>query len=804
MVASLLFVGLPTPGAAALEPAFPRLAIWWGSSSTANLSLGTFCVPWGDPLKPVPSALASLRLRSPGLLLLGAASAAQLDYSPAGDRAYDEQRLGAIPNAWLLKQVGSTLTSALSAGDVTVHVADAGRFRVKDLVVVEEERCVVTGIGQGTLTVRRGWAGSVAVPHGQGSRIAAAASDWPFAVTLNMTAECPLDAARGEFATPAGTTESAADWLARVANGIYRRADWDGLFIDLCLADYSSGFRGTTSLRTIADVADPTSEVDYASFDLRWQAGIESYLARVRTLTGPDAILLTNAAPPVFGIANGTLFEGFPARSTTTERWYQDTIGPTSQAYKASYVEWGARSAAPNLTAMLTFGEPTDYAFMRFGLCTALMGDGYYAYERSSGYANGYYDEYDGAGAGKGYLGQPLGPAHAATPVRPDLLSGDGTFDSPVEYNAWTLSTSGPVVATKSADAGTCLVNVTTPGADWRLSLTHPVKFVAGRTYRVTFSAKASAPVEMRSRIEDSSNGGAYYPGDQPWLSDSWRTFTVAVTATKTGNGKQSFYFGDFRGTVWFDDITVRQTGPEVWRRDFTGGIALVNPTTGPVTLSLGTTFRKMKGRQDPGVNNGTTLSSVTVPARDGLVLLRIPVLRATNTSVTYGRETTLEVAVQVPFSGSVRIEQRAGGASAWQNVAAVTPDNDGRVALTRTPLVTTEYRAILVDDGPVSNTVKVGVRPIVALRASRTSTRRWAAVTLSGTVSHPGRVPVLLQRRVGGHWKTVRRLATSSAGRYSTRVSFSRRGTMVYRAYVAADTSHLAAGSGTIKIAVR
>ena len=70
-----------------------------------------------------------------------------------------------------------------------------------------------------------------------------------------------------------------------------------------------------------------------------------------------------------------------------------------------------------------TAGWHPDYQKMRFGLTTALMGDGSFTYMMNS---NGlgslglmWFDEYDNAGAGKGYLGQP-------TRCRPHRHTGEG------------------------------------------------------------------------------------------------------------------------------------------------------------------------------------------------------------------------------------------------------------------------------------------------------------------------------------------------------------------------------------------
>lgn len=62
--------------------------------------------------------------------------------------------------------------------------------------------------------------------------------------------------------------------------------------------------------------------------------------------------------------------------------------------------------------------------------------------------------------------------------------------------------------------------------------------------------------------------------------------------------------------------------GNGVWRRDFENGIVLNNSTSAPQTVVLGRPYRRLSGTQAPEVNNGATVTSVTIPAGDGLFLL--------------------------------------------------------------------------------------------------------------------------------------------------------------------------------------
>lgn len=71
--------------------------------------------------------------------------------------------------------------------------------------------------------------------------------------------------------------------------------------------------------------------------------------------------------------------------------------------------------------------------------------------------------------------------------------------------------------------------------------------------------------------------------------------------------------------------VGVGTVAPGVRRRDFEHGIVLNNATTSPQTVALGGTYRKIAGKQDPVTNDGSEVTSVTIPALDGLVLLTVP-----------------------------------------------------------------------------------------------------------------------------------------------------------------------------------
>lgn len=80
---------------------------------------------------------------------------------------------------------------------------------------------------------------------------------------------------------------------------------------------------------------------------------------------------------------------------------------------------------------------------------------------------------------------------------------------------------------------------------------------------------------------------------------------------------------------------------PGVWRRDFQNGIALVNSTDRAQTVDLDGDFERLHGTQDPSVNNGEIGSTVTIPAKDGLILLR-PLEKLTDASYRNGAFTRI------------------------------------------------------------------------------------------------------------------------------------------------------------------
>ena len=117
---------------------------------------------------------------------------------------------------------------------------------------------------------------------------------------------------------------------------------------------------------------------------------------------------------------------------------------------------------------------------------------------------------------------------------------------------------------------------------------------------------------------------------------DDYRLLRYAYASCLLDEGYFSFTDKSrgYSSVPWFDEydhklgnaLSVPPTAAwsqGVWRRDFQNGVALVNPTGETRTVNVGSGLRRLAGKQDPAVNNGSAVSQVTLGPKDGIVLRR-------------------------------------------------------------------------------------------------------------------------------------------------------------------------------------
>ncbi len=208
-----------------------------------------------------------------------------------------------------------------------------------------------------------------------------------------------------------------ADYLPRyVHDRILSTGLWDGVFYDEASATISwlNGGNLDLDLNGVRDAADEA--------DRQWKNGMVRMLKTTRELSGPDPIIITNgdSDADLQASVNGRMFENFPTPWEGDGSW---------SAVEGSYLRLQRQVGyAPVFVVNGTAGNTGDnarYADMRFGLASALLGDGFFGFDGGD-QDHGQlwmYDEYSAS------LGKPLGPPRNLTgggeAIRPGLWRRD-------------------------------------------------------------------------------------------------------------------------------------------------------------------------------------------------------------------------------------------------------------------------------------------------------------------------------------------------------------------------------------------
>lgn len=675
-----------------LRTPFPRVGIWWPDTwrqSLARIARYDYVIlgPWDR------ENVARLRRRNRSLIVLTSTNACELPYDASPDaEPADNVAVRAVPGEWFLTQVGSELTRAVDGTTTVLPVAAVrlpmvgrighDRRRVKgratdlrlfvpgDAVLIDNEVALVKKVDaeRRLLVVRRGYVRPPSA-HPAGTRVAALISFWPGSWLMDVSTYCPraVPTVGISSGVPAQTAPPAArrpetwgEYNARVGAALVADPVWDGILVDRSDGDESWLIGNSTARSIDPERSNRLPSDGYAAFDAAWNEGLRRYEERLRELVGDDRLIYVNWGAPNYDLLNGNNFEGFPMKDGTAYGvpWQTTVFGPRDGG---GYLEWLARSRQPNLSTIQTYEDdggpdPTgdasynnparrkgfrpDYRKMRFGLCTALLGDGFFSYEiNTNGHASLgllWFDEYDNAGRRRGYLGRPLGPARRAVGLPTTrVLDRGGRFETATDAHRWELwaDEEAGYRARATLDAvrpasGRSSLRVTVEaarGVDWRVSLGSRVAVRRGRDYTLSLWARADRERELSAVVQQIRS---------PWrthidfgtvrLSTRWRRYVLCAPCRGTDSRADLLLqLGQSRGDVWLDDVRFQVGNSQIWRRDFRGGVALVNAGTRVRTVPLHGTFQHIKGRQAPGVNSGALTRSVRLRPRDGVILLR-------------------------------------------------------------------------------------------------------------------------------------------------------------------------------------
>ncbi len=213
--------------------------------------------------------------------------------------------------------------------------------------------------------------------------------------------------------------------------------------------------------------------------------------------------------------------------------------------------------------------------------------------------------------ANKGWLGQPLGKFtrvyNNADFAPTKTLLANGSFENGI--NSWS-GNNATVSASSNAFEGSGALHVSQmtnykgspAGATVRSA---QIPLTAGKAYTVSFVARANKFRELRVTLGSLN--------EKIPVGNNWRRYVLSFRQNGNQNIALTLQVGRENTTVWFDSMYVFEKSANVLRRNFENGVVLANASPLSKTVELNGTFQKISGRQDPNINNGASVTSVTL-----------------------------------------------------------------------------------------------------------------------------------------------------------------------------------------------
>jgi hypothetical protein len=303
-------------------------------------------------------------------------------------------------------------------------------------------------------------------------------------------------------------------------------------------------------------------------------------------------------------LAFGMLWDGY-------QQWFSQGVAPVVTTIQSSPPNqiaygYGYSPLQTMLPSTALFGQ-TWYPNMRFGLGIALMNDGFFVHDfgDTSSPVTWWYDEYNFN------LGTPLGPyTQIGTGPSANLLT-NGGFEGTLSPWVFGVNNDGSGAATVALDTTTkedgnssAHVDVTSPAtANWHIVLRQGnLPVTAGQEYVAQFWAKADVPLQITVAIQGGNSPYAHYtPNTLVTVGTAWAQYSVSVISNATATDAMlEFYLGTQTGNLWLDDVSFTVAPERIYRRDFSGGVVVLNGTASPQTVPLEAGLQHFSGSQAP------------------------------------------------------------------------------------------------------------------------------------------------------------------------------------------------------------
>jgi hypothetical protein len=384
-----------------------------------------------------------------------------------------------------------------------------------------------------------------------------------------------------------------------------------------------------------------------------WGQGLDDFYTILRERM-PNALIVGGMTESRgFTTLNGNDMEGWPQRDIgNAAPDYREIDGRLSQYSMLMHHGNVGPRYSQTISRVSTlrykyYNTPgTSNAPFRFSLGLTLLDDGYYAQENNTGVGDPWWDEYavdvvpgsltfgqaiasNPANEAemrrhKGWMGFPLGPRYRVydpvvfAPER-NLLA-KGTFD--VDLTGWSgtnVTVTRDTAANNRMDgAGALRISPHNTYANTEAGAVAKgptLSLQSGVEYTLAFAVKSSAIRTIQVVVGDQA--------EQLTIPAQWSRQVFTFTASRTGNYQVKFNVGRESTDVWVDSVYLFAGNADVFRRDFDNAVVVVNATPTARTVDLGATFQRIGGTGQDPVNDGADVTQVTLPAYDGIVLVR-------------------------------------------------------------------------------------------------------------------------------------------------------------------------------------
>ncbi len=412
---------------------------------------------------------------------------------------------------------------------------------------------------------------------------------WPYTWMLNCSDKCPeVDGERWNT------------YFANfVAGDVLSVNLWDGFYLDNCWDNISWA-------DNCIDIDGDGEGDNPETADLSWFNGMNEMLERIKFLC-PDSFLIGNGGYSYPDKLNGALMEEFTMWNT----WFNEL--KTLQKLELT-------TKVPTLNILNGCGSQTNYPFFRLSLASSLCFGGYFAYDFGSQdhSQHWYYDEYDVN------LGVPLKDGR--------IMVENPVLQNNFENSKWEINNDLASFVENGIEGKSLIADSTNLNEEWNDYLFSPAgniepesEIIIRFKYRIIYKEENTGfylTIRSKSQPENFDITRDLYFGRNTPVD---MTDEIEASFRLDNANDYELVFGiRNRGKILIDSIEVFSDSNTMYSiREFENGIAIANNSKKSLTLNLNGKYRKIEGTQDSATNNGERVYLITIPPKDGIVLVK-------------------------------------------------------------------------------------------------------------------------------------------------------------------------------------